>query len=177
MKQIKFLLVATIVLVALVAFRKPHPKTPVDSTKTTLPTHKNPPTHKDPPCLQMYYHIERYADSFKIPKRFAYGIAKSESGYNGPFHWKYNHAVSSGSGAYGPMQLLLSTAYSVNKEKVTAHKLRNDIDYNVMTSMKLLRKLNNKYKDWKTTFGAYNSGHPCINGYAIKIYNHTIQWR
>ena len=93
MKQIKFLLVATIVLVALVAFRKPHPKTPVDSTKTTLPTHKTPTTHKDPPCLQMYYHIERYADSFKIPKRFAYGIAKSESGYNGPFHWTYNHAV------------------------------------------------------------------------------------
>ena len=177
MKQIKFLLVATIVLVVLVAFSKPHPKTPVDSTKATLPTHKTPPTHKDPPCLQMYYHIERYADSFNIPKRFAYGIAKSESGYNGPFHWKYNHAVSSGSGAYGPMQLLLSTAYSVNKEKVTVHKLRNDIDYNVMTSMKLLRKLNNKYKDWKTTFGAYNSGHPCVNGYAIKIYNHRIQWK
>ena len=174
MKQLKFLLVATMVMVALVAFRKPHP---ADSTQTNLPSLNQPLTHKDPPCLQMYYHIERYADSFRIPKRFAYGIAYSETRYEGPFHWEYNHAKSSGSGAYGPMQILLSTAYSVNRERVTVHKLRNDIGYNVMTSMKLLRKLHNKYRDWKTTFGAYNCGYPCVNGYAIKIYNHKIQWK
>ena len=31
-------------------------------------------TQTDPPCLQMYFYIEQYADSFNIPKHIAYGI-------------------------------------------------------------------------------------------------------
>jgi hypothetical protein len=177
MNQIRFLLTAAIVLVALVAFREPTPVPVKDPNILELPPLRSPLNRTDPPCLQMYYYIEKYADSFNIPKRFAYGIAYSETRYEGPCHWEYNHSRSSGSGAYGPMQILLSTAHSVNNERVTVHKLRNDIGYNVMTSMKLLRKLHNLYGDWKLTFGAYNCGHPCVNGYAIKIYNHQINWK
>ena len=43
----------------------------------------------DPPCLQVYESIEKYSDSFNIPKRYAYGVANIETSYKGPFHWKY----------------------------------------------------------------------------------------
>jgi soluble lytic murein transglycosylase-like protein len=125
----------------------------------------------------MYYYIEKYADSFNIPKRFAYGIASSETGYKGPFHWKYNPSQISSAGAQGAMQVMVATAKYINHETVSASKLRNNIEYNVMTSMKLLRRLHNLYGDWKTTFGAYNCGYPCINGYAVRVYNHKIEWQ
>ena len=134
-------------------------------------------TTQDPPCMQMYFHIERYADSFNIPKRYAYGIAAAETGYNGPFHWNYNHAQGSSAGALGPMQIMLPTARSNNHDNVSRERLRNDIEYNVMTSMKVLRKLYNKYGDWKTVFGCYNTGRPCVNGYANRVYAHQINWK
>ena len=74
------------------------------------------------------------------------------------------------------MQVKVSTARWINKDNVSTEKLRNDIEYNVFTSMKLLRKLYNKNNNWKTALGEYNTGNPCINGYAIKIYNHKINW-
>ena len=177
MNQLRFLLAAAIVLVALVAFKEPAPVPVKDPNVLELPPLRSPVSRTDPPCLQMYYYIEKYADSFNIPKRFAYGIASHETGYKGPFHWHYNPALTSSAGAQGAMQVMVGTAKLVNHETVSASKLRNNIEYNVMTSMKLLRKLHNLYGDWKTTFGAYNSGHPCVNGYAIKIYNHKIQWK
>ena len=177
MNQIRFLLATTIVLVALVAFREPTPVPVKDPNVLELPPLRSPVNRTDPPCLQMYYYIEKYADSFNIPKRFAYGIASHETGYKGPFHWHYNPALSSSEGVQGAMQVMVGTAKLVNHETVSASKLRNDIEYNVMTSMKLLRKLHNLYGDWQTTFGAYNCGYPCINGYAVQVYNHQINWK
>ena len=177
MNQLRFLLAAAIVLVSLVAFREPTPVPVKDPNVLELPPLRSPVNRTDPPCLQMYYYIEKYADSFNIPKRFAYGIASHETGYKGPFHWKYNPSLSSSAGAQGAMQVMVGTAKLVNHETVSASKLRNDIEYNVMTSMKLLRKLHNLYGDWQTTFGAYNCGYPCINGYAVQVYNHQINWK
>jgi hypothetical protein len=37
--------------------------------------------------------------------------------------------------------------------------------------MKLLRKLYDKYKNWKIVFGCYNTGRPCVNDYAERVYN------
>jgi len=128
------------------------------------------------PCMQMYNYIKQYADTFDIPLRYAFGIANVETGYKGPFHWDYNHAQGSSAGALGPMQIMLETARRNNNDNVSRERLRNDIEYNVRTSMKLLHKLYNKYKDWKTVFGCYNTGHPCINGYAHKVYNYKINW-
>ena len=177
MNQLRFLLAAAIVLVALVAFKEPAPVPVKDPNVLELPPLRSPVRRTDPPCLQMYYYIEKYADSFNIPKRFAYGIASHETGYKGPFHWRYNPALTSSAGAQGAMQVMVGTAKLVNHETVSASKLRNNIEYNVMTSMKLLRKLHNLYGDWQTTFGAYNCGYPCINGYAVQVYNHQINWK
>ena len=129
-----------------------------------------------PPCMQVYNCIKQYADTFDIPLRYAVGVAKVETGYLGPFHWNYNHAQGSSAGALGPMQIMLPTARSNNNDNVSRERLRNDIEYNVRTSMKVLRKLYNKYKNWKVVFGCYNTGRPCINGYAERVYNHKINW-
>jgi soluble lytic murein transglycosylase-like protein len=75
------------------------------------------------------------------------------------------------------MQVMPSTARGLNKDNCTTEKLKNDIEYNVYTSMKLLRKLYDKYGDWKTVFGCYNTGRPCINGYAEKVYNYDFDWK
>ena len=130
----------------------------------------------DPACLQMYYHINRYADTFNIPIKYAFGIAHVESSYNGPFHWNYNHKLTSYAGAVGPMQIMPSTAKFINKEKVSPIRLKSDVEYNVKTSMKLLRYLYDQYGDWKLVFGAYNTGHPCVNGYALKVYSYEPSW-
>jgi soluble lytic murein transglycosylase-like protein len=129
-----------------------------------------------PPCMQVYNCIKQYADTFDIPLRYAFGVAKVETGYLGPFHWDYNHAQGSSAGALGPMQIMLPTARSNNHDNVSRERLRNDIEYNVRTSMKVLRKLYNKYGNWKIVFGCYNTGRPCINGYAERVYNHKINW-
>jgi len=131
---------------------------------------------RTPPCLQMYNYIKQYADTFDIPLRFAFGIAHTETGYNGPLHWRYNPAQISSAGAVGPMQVMVATARYINKDAVTKETLRTDIEYNVRTSMKLLRRLYNLRGDWKTVFGEYNTGRPCINGYAHKVYNHRLNW-
>ena len=130
----------------------------------------------DPACLQMFYYIEQYADSFDIPKKYAFGIANAETNYNGPFDWNYKPNLTSYCGAQGPMQIMPTTAAFINKEKVTGLKLKNDIKYNVKTSMKLLRYLHNQYGDWKLVFGAYNTGHPCVNAYANKVYKFDPEW-
>ena len=171
MNSLKFLAVATIGLVVMVSMTDDK----MEEETYTL-RDMEPVSSTDPPCIQMYYYIEQYADSFNIPKRYAYGIAKAETGYRGPFHWRYNPAQTSCVGAVGPMQVMLATARFINKDGVSRDKLKTDIQYNVFTSMKLLRRLYNKYGNWRTVFGAYNTGRPCVNGYAHKVYNHKLKW-
>jgi hypothetical protein len=125
-----------------------------------------------PPCLQMHYYIQKYAKEYNVPLPYAYGIANCETAYKGPFHWKYNPAQTSCVGAVGPMQVMPSTAEWVWKKDVSTKQLREDVRFNVETSMKYLQYLHGIYKDWKTVFGCYNTGRPCVNNYAIKVYNY-----
>ena len=130
-----------------------------------------------PYCIQMYDAIMKYSEQYQIPKRFAFGIAYAETRYGGPFHWKYNHKKTSSAGAIGPMQIMPSTGKLMWKDSIfTNEYLKNNIDFNVHTSMKLLRKLYDKYRDWKIVFGCYNTGRPMVNNYAISVYNHKINW-
>lgn len=174
MNKLKVLVIAATVLVAISAFT--NSVTEVKVSESDVLRDYAPVTQTDPPCLQMYYYIEKYADSFNIPRRYAYGIAKVETGYLGPFHWRYNPKQTSCVGAVGPMQVMLATARWINRDGVSRDKLRSDIAYNVFTSMKLLRKLYNKRGSWKVVFGEYNTGRPCINGYAHRVYNHQLEW-
>ena len=153
--------------------------------KTHLPCHRmkrnplpkfNTISTSSPSCLQMYVYIEKYSDSFNIPKKYAYGLAYSETRYEGPFHWEYKHDIVSEGGALGPMQILLSTARKLNGDMVTPFHLTNNIDYNIMTSMKLLRKLKNMYQKWELALGAYNTGKPLVNKYSTQILKYDIKW-
>lgn len=134
----------------------------------------SPITRESPPCLQMYYNIEKYSEKYGIPKNYAYGIAFKETRYVGPFQWSYNHSQESFAGAVGPMQVMPGTAKLMWKKVVPRKDLRDDIRLNVETSMMLLRVLYDKYKDWKIVFGAYNTGRPMVNQYAIDVYNYKL---
>ena len=115
----------------------------------------------------MYESIEKYSEEYKIPRHIAYNIAYKETKYKGPFNWSYNPNRTSIGGAEGAMQIMPSTAKSINKYYISPEELRNDIDINILTSMRLLNKLYSKYGNWTIVCGCYNTGRPIINEYAI----------
>lgn len=158
---------------AVATFTVTTPETQTTNTQVRIPDSID---QGSPASLQMYNYIKQYADTFDIPLRYAFGIANTETGYNGPFHWEYNPAQISCAGAVGPMQVMVSTARWINKDGVSKEKLRTNIKYNVYTSMKLLRILYDKRRDWKLVFGEYNTGRPCVNGYALKVFNYKANW-
>ena len=119
-----------------------------------------------PTSLKMYELIEKYSVIYEIPKYIAYNIAFLETRYQGPFHWDYNPSRTSPVGAEGPMQIMPSTAKLINKRSVPVKKLRNDMELNIEISMKLLRRLHDKYPNWAIVCGCYNTGRPIINSYA-----------
>jgi len=65
------------------------------------------------------------------------------------------------------MQIITRWAQTYVKKRVTAKELRNHIDLNVMISMKMLRKWYSIHHDWTLACGAYNSGQPIRNAYAV----------
>ena len=122
------------------------------------------------PCIHLARAIDQYSDEFDIPKRYAYGIAYEETGYKGIRHKEYKHQQISSVGAKGPMQVMPLTAKWMNG-KLPNDSMLFDIDYNVRTSMKLLRHLKNTYGSWEVAFGAYNTGKPLVNQYALNVQN------
>lgn len=124
-----------------------------------------------PPSIKMFSSLVENAEKYNIPIKYALGVAYVETRYQGPTDWDYNPALTSSAGALGPMQVMPSTAKLIWGGTVSKKKLKEDIDFNVETSMRLLNKLYQKYKDWKIVFGCYNTGTPCVNEYAEKVYN------
>jgi len=146
---------------------------PITLVAAKIPINKN-----TPPCVSTYYFIEKYAQEYCIPLAYAYGIAYVETRYEGPFQWNYNPAKTSLAGAVGPMQIMPTTAAMMwPNTNINVQRLRTDIEFNVKTSMKLLRHLYNQYGDWQTVFGYYNTGKPLINDYAIKVYNYKPKFQ
>ena len=128
------------------------------------------------PSIQMYFYIKKYAAEYEIPEAYAFSLAYQETRYQGPMDLDYNHKQTSYAGALGPMQIMPSTARMIYGKSIPNHKLKNDIKLNVMISMKLLRRLRNTYGNWGVVFGAYNTGRPCINGYAKNILDKQYIW-
>jgi soluble lytic murein transglycosylase-like protein len=128
------------------------------------------------PSIQMYFYIKKYAAEYEIPEAYAFSLAYQETRYQGPLDLDYNHKQTSYAGALGPMQIMPSTAKMIYGKSVSNYNLKNDIKLNVMISMKLLRRLRNTYGNWGVVFGAYNTGRPCINGYAKNILDKQYIW-
>jgi soluble lytic murein transglycosylase-like protein len=128
------------------------------------------------PSIQMYFFIKKYAEKYDIPESYAFSLAYQETRYQGPLDLKYNHKQKSYAGALGPMQIMPATAKMIHGKSISARKLSSDIALNVEISMKLLRRLHNKHKNWGLVFGAYNTGRPCINQYAKNILNKQYNW-
>ncbi len=129
------------------------------------------------PEVQMYYYIKKYSEEYNIPEAYAFSLAYQETRYRGPFDSLYKHNQSSKAGALGPMQIMPATAKLIYGKAVPKLRLKNDIQLNVMLSMKLLRRLHNKYKNWGLVFGAYNTGRPCVNKYAKRILKKQLKWK
>jgi soluble lytic murein transglycosylase-like protein len=145
------------------------------AAKTPEEMLSTPENMKSPPCVELYNCIEKYSEEYQVPRNIAFGVAFSETRYKGPMDWGYDHDKTSGAGALGPMQVMYPTAKGLFPEKeFSREELKSDIDFNVHCSMKLLRKLYNKYNNWKLVLGAYNTGTPCVNGYAEKVYNYHL---
>lgn len=128
------------------------------------------------PSLVMFDCLEKYSDKYGIPKHIIYNISFLETRYQGPFDWNYKHNLGSFAGALGPMQVMPSTANMIHKEKISRKKLKNDIDFNVETSAKLLRLLYDKYENWGKVCGAYNTGRPIINKYSKYCTSNLNYW-
>ncbi len=173
MYKVKFVTVTIIFFIAYVIYQNQSQQE--DITPTYVETGTVLPTN-EPPCIQMYYYIEQYSKQYNIPRKYAYGIAYKETGYRGPFHWHYNHRLTSSAGALGPMQIMPTTATHINGQRVPNEKLKTDIEYNVETSMKLLKTLKEKYGSWEVAFGAYNTGRPMVNQYAHDVYRFEPNW-
>lgn len=124
-----------------------------------------------PPSMQLYYHILKYSKEYDVPTDIAFGVAHHESGYRGPFHWNYNPKLTSIANAYGAMQIQLPTANTFSDKKVSRIDLLNNLELNVDLSMRILSYLKKKYGKWELALGAYNTGRPIVNSYALNIVN------
>ena len=117
--------------------------------------------------LQMYESIEHWSDSFNIPKYVAYNVAWLETRYEGPFDFDYNPYLKSSAGAVGPMQIITKWAHKFAGRRLSEKELKTNIDLNVKISMQMLRKWYSIHHDWTLACGAYNSGSPIRNDYAV----------
>ena len=132
-----------------------------------------------PTPLKMYELIDHYSDVYDIPKHIAFNVAYLETKYKGPFDWKYKPNLSSSAGAVGPMQVMPATATYIQNKKISKDNLKNNVELNIQTSMKLLHKLHKQYSNWKLVCGAYNTGRPIVNSYAtfcVNNKNYRSNW-
>lgn len=171
MNKLKFITIFTAIILCLTLYIK------CDNDKVIydIDIQKNI-TINDPPNFKVYSAVNKYCKIYDIPPHIMFGLLYQETKYKGIYDWNYRPNQISSTGALGPAQILLSTARGLNKDNVSREKLLNDIDYNIMTSAKFLRRLKDKYNDWGVCLGYYNSGYPKINNYALKIINKEYTW-
>jgi soluble lytic murein transglycosylase-like protein len=133
-----------------------------------------------PKSIIMFDNLENYSKKYGIPKHIVYNIAYLETKYKGPYDWNYKHNLTSSVGALGPMKIMPATANFIRKYDVPEKKLLNDIEFNVETSLLLLKNLHDRYKNWELVCGYYNTGRPIINDYAsfcVKNVNYKKNWK
>ena len=122
--------------------------------------------------LVIYHSVNKWADYYNVPRKYMFNMLKYETGFTSINNHNYNPYQISNAGALGPAQVMLSTArYIFKNDFITKEKLLYDIDFNIMTSAKLINKLYKLYNNWELVFGAYNTGRPIINKYSKLVIN------
>lgn len=127
------------------------------------------------PSVQVYFYTKKYCKQFHVPETVAFGIVKQETSYKGPDKHDYNPSQISSANAYGPYQLLLSTARDMyvllnfgNRNELTPEMLLSDVDLNTKLGIRYLKYLHdNISKNWTITCGFYNTGYAIVNQYAL----------
>jgi hypothetical protein len=69
------------------------------------------------------------------------------------------------------MQIITKWAQKYSRRRISERELKTNVDLNVKISMQMLRKWHSIYGDWTKACGAYNSGQPIKNEYAIYCVN------
>jgi len=120
-----------------------------------------------PESIKIHSYILKYSKKYDVPVELSYNVIRMETGFRGPLHFKYNpHQISSGY-AYGPMQILLSTArWFMNDSTITKQDLLYNTDLNVEIGIKYLSYLYDRKENWTLALGYYNTGYWKINNYA-----------
>jgi soluble lytic murein transglycosylase-like protein len=129
------------------------------------------------PSLRMMFAIKEYARKYDIPDSIAFAFAWHETRYEGPNHRGYNHRLISSAGALGPMQIMPVAGRNFCPSRYSDSMMLNDIEYNVATSMKLIRYLKDRFGTWERAAGAYNTGQPVSNEYARGVARGYYRWR
>lgn len=145
---------------------------------------KDPVENLKPPSFLVNEYIIKYSKEYGIPEDFMRKCAKLETGYKGFMHEAYNpftKEMISSAQAYGVMQIRLCAARQVwpMLKKISddslSKKLRFDINFNMLTSVRYISYLRNVFKvSWVQAFSMYNQGYigkENINGYARYIVN------
>lgn len=135
-----------------------------------------------PPNLQTFYYISKYSKQYNVPLEYVLKSAYLETGYKGFYHWDYNpfsEKQISVAGARGPLQVMYICALDVWGDSIkhlskneVHHYLRYDLEWNIHTGIRHMRRLYDKYKDWKIVYSVYNQGwvgEKNINNYALRI--------
>ena len=74
------------------------------------------------------------------------------------------------------MQIMPGSARKFAPKKYSDSLLLNDIDYNVETSMRILKYLKKRFGRWDLAAGAYNTGRPIVNEYARQVVSLSYDW-
>ena len=128
------------------------------------------------PSVRMYFALKKYSEKYEVPEEIAYSFAYHETGYRGPNHRSYEWRLISSAGALGPMQIMPRSARRFAPKKYSDSLLLHDIEFNVETSMRMLRFLKNRFGRWDLAAGAYNTGKPIINNYARQVASLSYDW-
>jgi soluble lytic murein transglycosylase-like protein len=130
---------------------------------------------RKPMSVWMFHYINKYAEKYGVPNNIAFGIAYHETNYKGICDWNYNPSLTSSAYAYGAMQIQVPTANHFSDTTITKEDLLYNVELNIELSMKIISYLKNKYGTWELALGAYNSGKPIVNSYALSIPKYDIE--
>ena len=120
--------------------------------------------------------MHKMATKYEIPYKYYYRLIQQES--------RYNHKAKSPVGASGYMQIMPATynhLYSLYKKSEDNDELDIETlthnERNIVLGSFYLKRLYDKYDDWKLAFAAYNAGPGNVQNYnGVPPFTETINY-